>query len=184
MVSTLQNTVEFLEDFGLFDVILPFLLIFAIVFAILEKTKILGKNKSNVNSIVALVFALLVITANKVITAITIALPNIALLLVVLISFLLMVGIFAKDADEEFHFGKGLTTAFGIMSFIGLIVIFLGAYTLESGISALSYFMSYLYDNTGNDIVGGIVLLGIIVAALWYVTKGSGEPSGDKGEDG
>ena len=47
MASTLQGTIEFLKEFGLFDVILPFLLIFAITYAILSKSGILGENKDN-----------------------------------------------------------------------------------------------------------------------------------------
>ena len=42
MVSTFRGALEFFEDIGIYDVILPFLLIFTIVFAILEKTKVFG----------------------------------------------------------------------------------------------------------------------------------------------
>jgi len=34
-----------LQDIGVVDVILPFILIFTIVFAVLEKTKILGEDE-------------------------------------------------------------------------------------------------------------------------------------------
>ena len=37
MASVLGNTIEFFTRFGMFDVVLPFLLVFTIVFAILEK---------------------------------------------------------------------------------------------------------------------------------------------------
>ena len=45
------------QDAGVFDIVLPFLLVFAIVFAILEKSKVFGtdadKNpKTNINAIV------------------------------------------------------------------------------------------------------------------------------------
>ena len=42
MASTLQNAIEFFKAFGLFDIVLPFLLVFTIIYAILEKTRILG----------------------------------------------------------------------------------------------------------------------------------------------
>jgi len=85
----LQNAINFFRDFGLFDVVLPFLLVFAIVFAILEKTRILGNEgsgdkavpKHSLNSTVAFVVALLVVATNKVVTAINAALPNVVLLL-------------------------------------------------------------------------------------------------------
>ena len=37
--TVLGGTIEFLQDFGFFDVILPFLLIFTITFGVLEKIK-------------------------------------------------------------------------------------------------------------------------------------------------
>ena len=42
MVSPLESAINFFKEFGLFSVVLPFLLVFTIVFAILEKTKVLG----------------------------------------------------------------------------------------------------------------------------------------------
>jgi len=42
MTSPLVNAIEFLKEFCFFDVVLPFLLVFSITFAVLEKTRILG----------------------------------------------------------------------------------------------------------------------------------------------
>jgi hypothetical protein len=47
MASTLSNALEFFRDFGFFDVLLPFLLVFTVVFAVLQKTEVLGKDKAN-----------------------------------------------------------------------------------------------------------------------------------------
>ena len=175
MASKLQGTIEFLKDFGLFDVILPFLLVFAVVFAILEKTAILGKDKKNLNSIVALVFGLLAIAANKVVMALTNALPNIALLIIIFVSFLMMVGIFFKDGEFDFQGKhKGWYTAFVFVILIGVLVIFLGAWITDSGISALSYVFAYLNSNFGSDVIGGIILVAVIVGTIWFaVRKGS-----------
>jgi hypothetical protein len=174
MASTLQGTIEFLKDFGLFDVILPFILVFAIVFSILEKTSLLGKKKQNLNSLVAIVFALLVITANKVVTAITNALPNILLLIIILVSFLLMLGILFKEEELDFSSKMpGWYKFFVVLMFIGLIFIFLGAYILDSGVSILSYIFSYLYAGMGNDLVGGIILIAILVGVIYFASKSS-----------
>src|SRR3989344_2229777 len=50
-----------LQSLGVYDYFLPFLLIFAIVFAILEKTKIFGE-KTNINVVVSILIALIVIS--------------------------------------------------------------------------------------------------------------------------
>lgn len=183
MASVLRGTIDFLKDFGLFDVILPFLFIFAIIFAILEKTMILGKEdglpKKNINSIVALVIALIFVSANKLVNTLTNALPNIALIIVIFVSFLLMLGIFWKT--DEFDFKKDEKNwykLFSAVAFIALILIFLGAYETTPGSSLLSQWASSVGAGKMNDIIAGVVVLGVIVGLLFYVTK---KPSGGSG---
>src|SRR3989344_2060049 len=62
--TVLGDAVKLLQDFGFFDVILPFLLVFTVVFGILEKTKIFGTEgekghpKKNIDAMVAFVIAI------------------------------------------------------------------------------------------------------------------------------
>ena len=64
--STLRGVLGFFVDIGIYDVVLPFLLVFTIVFAIFDKTKVLGTEvidghkypKKNLNAIVAFVILL------------------------------------------------------------------------------------------------------------------------------
>ena len=43
MVTTLfGGAIEFLQEIGFYDVVLPFLLVFTVFFGVLEKTKIFG----------------------------------------------------------------------------------------------------------------------------------------------
>ena len=44
------------------EAVLPFILIFTVVFAILQKSSILGKDKKQIDAMVALVFGLITIT--------------------------------------------------------------------------------------------------------------------------
>jgi len=179
MASVLRGTIDFLKDFGMFDVILPFLLIFTIIFAILEKTMILGKEnggpKKNLNSIVALVIALFFVSANKAVNLMTNALPNIALLIVIGISFLMMVGVFLKQGELDFtekheNWYKG----FFVAMFIGLILVFLGAYEYAPGTSLLSHLVNGASGGVSGDVVWGIVLLVVIFGLIGYVVKGKG----------
>ena len=93
MVSPLGKAIQFFQDFGLFDIVLPFLLVFTIVYAILDKTRLLGTIKTekdqeipnkNLNSMVAFVIGLLVVATANVVRAINESLPNIILLLVLI----------------------------------------------------------------------------------------------------
>lgn len=177
MASTLQNTIEFLKEFGLFDVVLPFLFVFAVVFAILEKTFILGKEsdggpRKNLNSTVAFVLAFLVIAVNKAVNFLTSALPNIVLLMVVGISFLLLIGVFMKTGEldlKERH--PKWYNFFVFIMFIALIIVILGAYPVNDN-SALLYIFEKV--DFSDDLVSGIVVLAVIIGIIMYITKGTG----------
>ena len=54
--------------------------------------------------------------------------------------------------------------------FIGVVLIFLGAWTMESGENLLSYLFGVLYQNMGSDLVGGIILIGVVLGLIRYIT--------------
>ena len=159
MASPLENAVQFLIDFGFFDVILPFLLVFTIIFAVLEKTRILGaegdkeKAKTNINSLVAFTIALFVVATKEIVRAIQVSLPQVALILIILISFLLLAGSFMKDkfSLEERGFWKHFLT---ITSFLAIITIFLNAF------GWLNPVLDYIRDKWQDTFVVSIIFLG------------------------
>ena len=61
MKMALQDFIMLLDAWGVTDVLIPFILVFTIVFAVLQKTKILGDGKKNYNVMIALVMALAVV---------------------------------------------------------------------------------------------------------------------------
>ncbi len=176
--SPLANAIEFFHNFGLFDVVLPFLLIFSIVFAILEKTKILGvegsegRSKKNLNSMVSFVVALLVVASNKIITVLQVAIPNIILLVFVSFCFLLMVGIFAKTGELDLATTHPSYYKFFIgLMFAGVLLIFLGSMQTNSGLSWLEYAYRYVMANWGGSVVSSFILLAVVVGAIVYVVN-------------
>ncbi len=102
MAYNFADFVRSLESWGVTDVLLPFILIFVFVFAILQKSHILGKDKKNFNMIIALVVALSTIIPHVLgkfpagkdpIVIIARAIPNIALLLVVGLCLFILIGL-------------------------------------------------------------------------------------------
>jgi hypothetical protein len=88
---------------GLVDVLLPFAIVFAIVFGILEKTKVLGKDNPNVNQIVAFSIASLFVISlnlvnlmNRIIWVFTIA-------VVMVICLVLIMGLFGIHPSKIFR---------------------------------------------------------------------------------
>ncbi|MBT3690951.1 hypothetical protein HOG16_01770 [Candidatus Woesearchaeota archaeon] len=179
MASTLQNTIQFLRDFGFFDVVLPFLLFFAIIFAFLEKTKILGEDKSNVNLIVALSVSLLTVAANKVVSLISDILPNMILILVLIVMFVMITGVFFKEDSEDFYKAhKGWFKFFMFVLFILTLAFILNAMPSDSG-TWLDKIIDGVTGGAGGETVGGIIFLVIIVGAIYLITRDRN--SGGKG---
>jgi hypothetical protein len=161
---------ETLEGYGMIDALLPFLLIFTLVFAGLQKSNILGKDKKNFNVIVALVLALTAVIPHvtnsypsgyDVIDIINTALPNVSLLVVAAIMLMLLIGLFGAETK---WIGGSLSGWMAIFSFIAIVLIFGGAAGWWVNISDYIYWM----DDDTLALIVMILVFGIIV---WYVTK-------------
>ena len=194
MSSPLVRAIDFFRDFGIFDVVLPFLLVFTIVFAVLEKTRILGLEKTaegreipnkNINSMVAFVVAFMVVAASNIVGVINESLPNVVLLLVVSISFLLLIGAFLKTGELDFpkqH--ENWYKFFVIAMFVGVVLIFLGAIKTEQGKSILTTVYDYVINNFDTATFASIVIVIIIVVVVYVITRtpdyGGGNDKGKK----
>ncbi len=169
MSTTLQNAIDFFERFGFFSVIVPFLLVFTIVFAILEKTRVLGEEdgepRKNLNSMVAFAVALLVVATVRVVEAINKSLPAIAFLLIASVSFLMLVGLFYGTGEIKFEKGWQRTFIFVVM-FIAIIAVFL--YSL----GWLDVILSYVGSNWDRTVVPSVIFFIIILVVMWYVIAG------------
>ena len=179
MTTPLGRGIQFFKEFGLFDVVLPFLLVFSIVFAILEKTMVLGKEgdlpKRSLNAMVAFVVAMLVVATNKIVNAINIALPNVVLLIVFIVVFVMLVGFFYTSGEFNFSEKHGRwTTVFIFLIFIGVVLIFLDAIRNEESISWLDYIIGYLLENFSGAIVGSLVFLLIAILSVFWIMGGFG----------
>ena len=175
MASPLEIAINFLKDFGFFDVVLPFLLVFTIVFAILEKTMILGKDESgkpkkNVNSMVAFSIALFVVAASNVVAILQQALPLVTLVLIVIISLMLLIGSFMETGEFSFKDYKYTRYLLVFVIIIGITLIFAGSINLDTGESVLDYVLDYVKANwlTG-PVFSGVVFLAIIILVIIYV---------------
>lgn len=162
-----------LEELGFVDVFLPFILIFTVVFAVLEKTKIMGEGKKNMNVGIAIIFALLVVIPHVTgnfpagydpVAIINAALPSVGLVVVAVVSLMILLGVFAHD-----RIMLGLTAPgwVGIFSIVALIFIFgsaAGWWTTD--------LLDWLENIFGSDVlrvVAFILVFGIVVA---FITGG------------
>ncbi len=180
--STFRETFTFLDKLGVFDVILPFLLVFSITYAILEKTRVFGTEvvdgktftKKNLNSLTSFAIAFFAVASAQVVHALTQISANAVILLFASVLFLMLAGSFSKQTDEKgFALEGKFKTLFMIVMFISLFGIFLNAIETD-GKSWLRWIFDWLSQFSTNISVATIVLIGIVIAAMFFITGGTG----------
>ena len=173
MATQFREIISFFDNIGIFDVVLPFLLVFTIVFALLERTKVFGVEeiegkkytKKNLNSVAAFVIAFLVVASSRLVEIITAVSSNFVVLLFLVVLFLLLVGSFFQEKPEGVFLEGGWKTLFMVIVFIVLIFIFLDALNL------LEDTFGFLSGTDRGEVVGSVFLLVLIVLFVAYVTK-------------
>src|SRR3989338_6934868 len=126
MASPFRDIIDFFAQIGLFDVVLPFLLVFTIVFALLERTKVLGVEevdgkkftKKNLNSMAAFVIAFLVVASSRLVEIITEVSSKFVVILFLVVLFLLLVGSFFMEKPDAVFLEGGWKTTFMIIVFL------------------------------------------------------------------
>ncbi len=159
-----------LQSIGVYDFLLPFLLVFTIIFAILEKTRLMGtdqnqKPKTNINTILALIIGLIVVVQTPIIQVMNNYLSKMALFIVIILIFLLVLGIFGANVEG------GITG--GVTGFFVLVVAILAVlWALSPELGFNDIFNRYLPRDSDRGLMLFIV---IFIVVVWLVTRQPGE---------
>jgi small-conductance mechanosensitive channel len=176
--NVLTGSLSFFDRLGVFDVLLPFILVFTIVYAILEKTKIYGLEKiskgektlevtrKNLNAMTAFVVAFFVVASSQLVAIINETLAHTVLILILILCFMLLVGAF-HTGDKEFSLDKypGWKKIFMIIIFVAIVLIFMNA------AGWLPWLYSYVLANWNSTVVASIGLIVVLVAFMAFVTS-------------
>ncbi len=155
------------SDFAV-RIIYPFLLVFTLVFAILQKSKILGEDKRQIDALVALAVALIVVAFSWATNIIAGLMPFLAVSVVILLVFMILYGFVASDMKEGLKLPKQLQYGIGILAGLALII----AVIVATG----------QWDKVYNALFGGgsftnlasnILMIAIIIGALAVVIFGA-----------
>jgi len=176
--STFRGVINFFDRLGVYDVILPFLLVFTLVFAILEKTKVFGTEeidgkkftRKNLNAMAAFVMAFMVVASSKIVEVITKVSSQVVVLLLLSIFFLLLVGSFFKEGEATYLAGAW-KYLFMVIMFVGILIIFLQAIETDDGTPWLEWAWDELSNNWSSTGVASIILLIVIIAFMFYIVK-------------
>lgn len=173
-MAYMQNALYYLEYWGMTDVILPFILIFTIMFAVLQKAKLFGLDSKKYNIIVSLAIALLVViphvtgsypAGGDVVDIMNSAIPSISVIAIAIIMFLVLIGIFGAETK----WGGWMSGLMLVLSAIVVLWIFGKA-------AGWWYRMPFWLDDP--DIQALIVIILVFGIIIWFVTSEPGENKG------
>jgi len=140
------------EQIGFFSYLLPFMLIFALVFGILTKVNVFKENKM-INGIIALAVAMMALQFDFVPTFFAQIFPRLGVGLAILLGILIMVGLFMDpDSSMVNYFLLG----------IGVLVI--GLVFIQSA-GELGWASGHWWEENWQMIVGAVFIL-ILVAVI------------------
>ena len=167
----MANTFDFyqinttFQDMGIYEVVLPFLLCFTIMFAFLEKTQVLGKGSQakKFNIVISIVMGLLLVRVQPLVEMINNALPKVSVVIVAIVMFFIIIAMFNGSEGTKGLFSDGIlkVVVFGSAVFIGWA--FWSSYTG-------SYFPEWLYWVQDN--LATLIVLGVFAGILLMITGG------------
>ena len=146
-----------LNDF-LTNAVLPFLLVFVLIFAVLQKSKVLGEEKNQIDALVSLTIALILVAVPGPQKFIIINLmPWLAVALAVLLVFFILYGFVAGDISS---LPKWMKIVFGIMAFVftGAVVFYL---------TNLDILLESWFSGTGDFLINVIIIVLVIGGVVW-----------------
>jgi len=182
------NAMDFMVRLGVFETVLPFLLVFTLVFAFLEKTKIFGTEeyrsevdgkqytitRKSLNSMIAFTIAFFVIASTQMVALINIVISRMVLVLVLVFTFVLTVGSMQKQTKEGFFLDGTWKIIFEVIAFIGIALIFLDA------LGWLDKFFSWIAGAWESEATAAVIMVIVLIAFIMYITW-SKDPSGKSG---
>jgi hypothetical protein len=180
--TLLGGAVTFIGQLGIYDVVLPFLLVFTLIFAFLEKTKILGVEvlkdakgneqsftRKNMNSMVAFTIAFFVIASSQLVRVISEVLANTVILIVLGLSYMLATGIF-HTGQEEYEVKGWYKHVLSTIALIGVLLITLNAL---GWLDKLYYYLQRVWYDVN---VAAILMVLFFVGFIVFITWGNTTP--------
>lgn len=152
------------EQVGFFSYLLPFLLIFALVFGILTKVNVFKDNKI-VNGIIALAVALMALQFSFVPEFFSQIFPRLGIGLIVLLGILILVGLFMDPKSSMVNY-----------FLLGIGVLVIGMVLVQST-GALGWSSGQWWTDNWQMVVGAVFIL-ILVAVI----IGGSKPPEQKGK--
>jgi len=171
MVTTITEVLNIWNDIGVFSYAIPFLLIFAVVFAILDKTKMLsGKDSENrgIIGIIAVSVALLSLQFDFVSDFFAVVFPRFGVGLALFLVILIFLGFFFAPAE-----GKDWSHKVAWIGWVVGIGVFIWSLASWDQWTSRIGFGGWFVEN-----IWSIIVLGALIAVIaWATSKGDSKSS-------
>lgn len=141
------------------NVILPFILVFTVSFAILEKVKIIGEKK-DIHAIIALVISLIAIGVPAAVGTLQRFIPLIAVILIILFGWMLVFGF--AGSRLNITWSSGLQRFF--MIFLGIVLLAVAAWAVGTSTGIMDKIN--VNELLSAQITQMILFVGAIVAVI------------------
>lgn len=177
------------KDYGIFEFYLPFVLMFAIFYGLLSKSKLFGEPKekrvTNINVVVSVVAALFVMVYTPVGVSLTVFFgtfftQTMVILTTILCFALILYMILPTGAVEEMFKdpSKYAKYLIPIAALIVLTVFFSAGGLSIFGVTDISIILPRIGLSTQDIVI--FVLIVVFVLVVWFITRGEG--SGTEGK--
>ena len=188
--TVLGGVIAFMGRLGIYDVVLPFLLVFTIMYAIFEKSKVLGTEKydgeeiprKNLNAMAAFTISFLVVASSKLVEIITTISAKAVVLMMLGVFFLVLLGTFYGNG-EDVKLEGGWRTAMIWVMFVGMAIIFLDTITFASGDSILEWAWGFVLSAWTSAAAASVIFILLLIGFMAYITGSNGKPADDKPSD-
>ena len=151
--GTFGDVLSYMEQAGFFAYILPFLLIFALVFGILTKTQIFKDNKA-INGIIALVVGLLSLQFDFVPIFFSEIFPRLGVGLIIILALLILAGLFFDPGSKLINYSL---LAVGVIVFLVVLLQTFGWVGWASG---------FLWYDSWPTILMVIIVIALLAAVF------------------
>lgn len=175
MTYTITDFLNQMNELGVFSYVLPFMLVFAIVFGLLQKTRIFGdENKARgINAIIALAVAGISLLFDAVPLFFSNIFPKFGIGLAVFLVLIIVLGFFFNPNDDN---KKGPLLWIGWFVGIGVVLWALSEWNDMGGFGNFGFgFLS--------DYLPLIIVVILVVVAIIFIVGGSGGGGSTKKEN-
>lgn len=187
--NPLATSMALLKEWGFFEVLLPMLLVFLIVYAILLKTEILGdsdkvKAVKAINMLIAIIIGFVFVTQTELVAVLNNVIPRVSLLMIMTLFVLMLFAFIGVYKSDESWLSEWKKKTWWIVIPLGLI--FLGILDASGVyIPGVHGIMVNLFggpmgtisfdQETINNAIAILLFVGIPIAVLMTITKTTGK---------